>query len=179
MGKVSMLLSYINFKGAKYTYLEISSSNKEDLLYTFPFLRSRYILSRNNYKNLFDKTYVLKFFEGIQLEKDVRLASLSEVFLYFVTEGYICKKLSNRKIINILNREKKLIYTDSRLDIVNRNNSICCRKEYLPEVSLFELLKNLKVVDREFCCKSPEFVENLLYRNYLIDKGIINEPRII
>lgn len=35
MGKVSMLLSYINFKGAKYTYLEISSSNKEDLLYTF------------------------------------------------------------------------------------------------------------------------------------------------
>lgn len=37
MGKVSMLLSYINFKGAKYTYLEISSSNKEDLLYTFPF----------------------------------------------------------------------------------------------------------------------------------------------
>lgn len=46
MGKVSMLLSYINFKGAKYTYLEISSSNKEDLLYTFPFLRSRYILSR-------------------------------------------------------------------------------------------------------------------------------------
>lgn len=141
MGKVSMLLSYINFKGAKYTYLEISSSNKEDLLYTFPFLRSRYILSRNNYKNLFDKTYVLKFFEGIQLEKDVRLASLSEVFLYFVTEGYICKKLSNRKIINILNREKKLIYTDSRLDIVNRNNSICCRKEYLPEVSLFELLK--------------------------------------
>ena len=32
MGKVSMLLSYINFKGAKYTYLEISSSNKEDLL---------------------------------------------------------------------------------------------------------------------------------------------------
>lgn len=57
-----MLLSYINFKGAKYTYLEISSSNKEDLLYTFPFLHSRYILSRNNYKNLFDKTYVLKFF---------------------------------------------------------------------------------------------------------------------
>lgn len=89
MGKVSMLLSYINFKGAKYTYLEISSSNKEDLLYTFPFLRSRYILSRNNYKNLFDKTYVLKFFEGIQLEKDVRLASLSEVFLYFVTEVYL------------------------------------------------------------------------------------------
>lgn len=37
MGKVSILLSYINFKGAKYTYLEISSSNKEDLLYTFPF----------------------------------------------------------------------------------------------------------------------------------------------
>lgn len=106
MGEVSILLSYINFKGAKYTYLEISSSNKEDLLYTFPFLHSRYILSRNNYKNLFDKTYVLKFFEGIQLEKDVRLASLSEVFLYFVTEGYICKKLSNRKIINILNREK-------------------------------------------------------------------------
>lgn len=53
MGEVSILLSYINFKGAKYTYLEISSSNKEDLLYTFPFLRSRYILSRNNYKNLF------------------------------------------------------------------------------------------------------------------------------
>jgi hypothetical protein len=94
-------------------------------------------------------------------------------------KGISVKKLSNRKIINILNREKKLIYTDSRLDIVNRNNSICCRKEYLPEVSLFELLKNLKVVDREFCCKSPEFVENLLYRNYLIDKGIINEPRII
>lgn len=87
---------------------------------------------------------MLKFFEGIQLEKDVRLTSLSEVFLYFVTEGYICKKLSNRKIINILNREKKLIYTDSRLDIVNRNNSICCRKEYLPEVSLFELLKKSK-----------------------------------
>lgn len=31
MGEVSILLSYINFKGAKYTYLEISSSNKEDL----------------------------------------------------------------------------------------------------------------------------------------------------
>lgn len=123
MGKVSMLLSYINFKGAKYTYLEISSSNKEDLLYTFPFLRSRYILSRNNYKNLFDKTYVLKFFEGIQLEKDVRLASLSEVFLYLVTKECIYKKLSFRKLINIINRKKELIYTDSRLDI--RNNNIC------------------------------------------------------
>lgn len=91
MGKVSILLSYINFKGAKYTYLEISSSNKEDLLYTFPFLRSRYILSRNNYKNLFDKTYVLKFFEGIQLEKDVRLASLSEVFLFLLQKGISVK----------------------------------------------------------------------------------------
>ena len=75
MGKVSMLLSYINFKGAKYTYLEISSSNKEDLLYTFPFLRSRYILSKEKYKNLFDKTYMLKLFREIQLEKDVRLVS--------------------------------------------------------------------------------------------------------
>lgn len=177
MGKVSMLLSYINFKGAKYTYLEISSSNKEDLLYTFPFLRSRYILSslRNNYKNLFDKTYVLKFFEGIQLEKDVRLASLSEVFLYLVTKECIYKKLSFRKLINIINRKKELIYTDSRLDI--RNNNIC-RGEYLLETSLFELLRNLKI-DREFGYCSPEFVENLLYRNYLIDKGIINEPRII
>lgn len=129
MGKVSMLLSYINFKGAKYTYLEISSSNKEDLLYTFPFLRSRYILSRNNYKNLFDKTYVLKFFEGIQLEKDVRLASLSEVFLYLVTKECIYKKLSFRKLINIINRKKELIYTDSRLDI--RNNNICRENIYL------------------------------------------------
>lgn len=177
MGKMSILLSYINFKGAEYTYLEISSSDKEDLLYTFPFLHSRYILSKEKYKNLFDKTYMLKLFREIQLEKDVRLVSSSKVFLYLVTKECIYKKLSFRKLINILNREKKLIYTDSRLDI--RNNSICCRKEYLPEVSLFELLKNLKIVDREFGYCSPEFVENLLYRNYLIDKGIINEPRII
>lgn len=86
MGKMSILLSYINFKGAEYTYLEISSSDKEDLLYTFPFLHSRYILSKEKYKNLFDKTYMLKLFREIQLEKDVRLVSSSKVFLYLVTK---------------------------------------------------------------------------------------------
>lgn len=37
MGKVSILLSYINFKGAKYTYLEISSSNKKIYYILFHF----------------------------------------------------------------------------------------------------------------------------------------------